>query len=737
MALQDYELKSRLGRKSSSAPSEVWYAEDSAGNPVVVKLLKSRLPADVERFAREAAYATELVSPHVAQVWESGMEPEPYIVFEYVDGKDLSKVAPIRRLWEYLRTAEAIASGLAAIHEQGIAHRDIKPDNIRYERDGHAKIVDLGIALTNTATDSRLTVVPPGTMGWMAPERREGELLDVTAEQKADIFSVGLLLAYLRTGAHPFGEDQGIIESPDRNPDLTRVDEHLRDLLGRTLERDPAQRPDAKALLHELRRLTRLVPVSPRRGIARVGQFIRKFNRAYRRRIEVAFFFVVAAVVLAIILPYVALKSWSPPSVTTRPSASASATSPPVASDGSGSCPVGQYRKNPGDAVLKFGALLPMSGPLTAQGPQQFAAVELALNDIRATKGVPGIQIVSLDGVKTDEGDPVLPTACESTDALLKKNVDIIIGPSTSAVAHKVIDRVTSAGTILFSPSNTAPEFTDYPDKGLYFRTAASDALQGRILGKVVADEGSNNVLIVTRDDPYGNGLSREVERSLQLNQVNALPVVKYDTRSTNFTDLANRVKNLHPDAIVIIGFDETAKVLSSLQSVRITPQNTKIYGTEGNMRATLPGQVAPRRQDVLKGMRGTTRLGVDEKFAKRLNDSVGGGLVEFTYAPEVYDAVIVSALATASAGTDTPAKIAEKINEVTSVGEKCTNYADCLDLVKKGIDIDYDGVSGPLEFNDAGEPCVVSYQVVEFDDKGNLVPQFLADASNLCVQVR
>jgi serine/threonine protein kinase len=730
MALQDYNRKRQFGRPSAYAPSEVWYALDTDGRPVVVKLLKSRLAADLQRFSHEAACAERLVSPHVAQVWESGMEPEPYIVFEYVDGSDLTKVAPLRNLWEYLRTAEAITAGLSAIHEQGIAHRDIKPDNVRYERDGHAKIVDLGIALTNKATGDRQTVVPPGTEGWMAPERREGRLLTVAEEQKADIFSAGLLLSYLRTGIHPFGYDQRKIDNFTEQPDLTHLDDHLCDLLGTALERDPAQRPEAEELLRGLRRLARRVPASPRRGMRRIEGPARKFIGLHRKSTTGAAVSLLAIVGLS--LTYVLFPHGSTPTPTASHSPSPVPTPPGIAI-----CPVGQYPHNSGDAVLRFGALIPKSGPLVAQGPQLFAAIELALNEVRSTPGVPGIQIVPFDDAnKVDEGDPVSDIACQSTNTLLKNGVDVIIGPATSAVTHKVIDRVTSSGTILFSPSNTAPELTDYQDNGLYFRTAASDALQGRVLGKIVSDDGNKNVLIISRDDLYGNGLSQEVERSLRQAHVNLLPAVKYDLSTPNFDPLINKVKSQNSDAIVLIGFDESAKILAGLRKAGITPQNKNIYGTEGNMRETIPVQVDPLKRDVLNGMKGTTRPQPNPNFVELLSKSAGGGLVDFTYAAETYDAVIVSALAAASAHSDNPAKIADKINDVTQGGQKCTKYAECLDAIKRGIDVDYNGVSGPLEFNDAGEPCKASYLVVKFDSRGILVPERTVEASNLCIDL-
>jgi hypothetical protein len=119
-------------------------------------------------------------------------------------------------------------------------------------------------------------------------------------------------------------------------------------------------------------------------------------------------------------------------------------------------------------------------------------------------------------------------------------------------------------------------------------------------------------------------------------------------------------------------------------------------------------GTDAPASGGELAGMKGTLPLvELSEEFKGRLLE-IDPALKDYSYAAETYDTVIVIALAVEVAKTD-GIGFASEINGVTRGGEKCTDYATCLELVKAGTDIDYDGVSGPLEFSGNGEPTQAS----------------------------
>ncbi len=159
-----------------------------------------------------------------------------------------------------------------------------------------------------------------------------------------------------------------------------------------------------------------------------------------------------------------------------------------------------------GDGTLTIGSILPQTGSLAFLGPPEFAAFDLAIQDINAAGGVLGKPIV---GIKGDSGDATTDTASKTVDSQLSQNVDAIIGAASSGVSLTVIDKITGAGVVQFSPANTSKKLSTYDDKGLYFRTAPSDILQGAVLASVIQGDGVDTVGIIARNDAYGTGSRR------------------------------------------------------------------------------------------------------------------------------------------------------------------------------------------------------------------------------------
>ena len=390
---------------------------------------------------------------------------------------------------------------------------------------------------------------------------------------------------------------------------------------------------------------------------------------------------------------------------------SGDSTTTTAASDDEG----GEAAQNTGDGTFTIGTLLPETGSLASLGPPEFAGVDLAVEDINAAGGVNGEEIPeAIDG---DSGDTSTDIASQTTDRLLSENADVIVGAASSGVSLTVIDKITGAGVIQFSPANTATDFTDYDDNGLYFRTAPSDVLQGQLLGELIAGDGNATLGILALDDPYGTGLAEFVEQSFTDSGGEVVEAVIYDPNATNFDAEVQQVADAQPDAVIVIGFDESARIINSMIEKGIGPSDIPVYGTDGNMSNTLSAQFDD--PSAIAGMKGTTPLtDLASDFTDRLLE-VDPELVDFNYAGESYDAVMITALAADIAGTDEPSAVAAEINGVTKDGEVCTTYADCLELIEAGEDIDYDGITGPLSFGDAGEPTEASFGILTFGDDG------------------
>ncbi|HEU5083019.1 MAG TPA: ABC transporter substrate-binding protein [Acidimicrobiales bacterium] len=373
-----------------------------------------------------------------------------------------------------------------------------------------------------------------------------------------------------------------------------------------------------------------------------------------------------------------------------------------------------------GDGTLHIGTVLPETGNLAFLGPPEFAAAELAVQDINAAGGVLGQDVQLSQG---DSGDTSTDVASQTVDRHLNAGVDAFIGAASSGVSFTFIDKVTGACKIQFSPANTSPDFTDYDDNGLYFRTAPSDVLQGRVLADLIVADGHESATVIALQDPYGEGLLRYTKEPLEEQGVTVDEDFVYDPFAENFDAEVQRVVEADSDALVLIGFDESARILTGLFENGFTPDSKGIYLVDGNVGNALGEQV----QASLVGVKGTLPAAeITEEFRNRLLE-VDPNLEDYSYAPETYDAVTIIALAALIAESDDAVAIGEEINGVTRDGEKCTTYEECKTMIEAGTDIDYDGPSGPQTFSDAGEPTEASFAILQYGE-GNTIDDSLTE---------
>lgn len=297
---------------------EVYLAQDTRlDRKVALKVLPVDVAANqdrMERFVREAKSAAALNHPNIAHVYEIGESGgSHFIAMEYIDGETLrEKVnrepAGLRKL---LRHLQHVAEGLAKAHAVGIVHRDLKPDNIMITNDGHAKILDFGLAKlieghgesetgrrgdtemardgdegdTLIAASPRPPVAPSvtspgvimGSVGYMSPEQAQGKTHEI--DQRSDIFSFGCILFETVTGRKPF-EGDSVIKAlhnliyepaplikdfcPEAPPDLQRI-------IRRCLAKDPDQRYQSiKEVAIELSELRRELEINsdPERSVS-------------------------------------------------------------------------------------------------------------------------------------------------------------------------------------------------------------------------------------------------------------------------------------------------------------------------------------------------------------------------------------------------------------------------------------------------------------------------------------
>jgi hypothetical protein len=221
---------------------------------------------------------------------------------------------------------------------------------------------------------------------------------------------------------------------------------------------------------------------------------------------------------------------------------------------------------------LVIGTLLPLTGNLAFLGPPEVAGAKLAIQDINAAGGVFGQPVQLVEG---DSGDASTDTATQTVDRLLQSNVNAIVGAASSGVSLTVIDAITGAGVLQISPANTSDQFTTYNDNGLYFRTAPPDTLQARALSDLIIEDGNNTVGILALNDPYGTGLADNTKQNL----IDAglaeddIVSITYDPQAANFDSEVQEMVEFNPDAVVVIGFEESSRILESLNQNGVGPQ--------------------------------------------------------------------------------------------------------------------------------------------------------------------
>jgi len=303
--LKHYRIESLLGQGGMGV---VYKALDvRLQRPVALKMLAPGLVSDPERrtrFLREAQSAAVLNHPAIAQVYDIDEADDGiFIAMEYVDGKTVTRLIADGELdlMGAIEIAHQIAGGLAKAHESNIIHRDIKSDNIMVTRDGHAKLLDFGLAKLfesgpdkaaasglpagagRTLTQAQGRTSPGavmGTISYMSPEQARGQDLD----PRSDIFSFGIVLYEMVTGELPFKggtplDTMHAIAYEEARP-VTVVRRSLSPAVHRIVVRCLRKKPedryaDAKALAADLKRLEHDLESGTRSGLPRAERFRR------------------------------------------------------------------------------------------------------------------------------------------------------------------------------------------------------------------------------------------------------------------------------------------------------------------------------------------------------------------------------------------------------------------------------------------------------------------------------
>jgi branched-chain amino acid transport system substrate-binding protein len=360
-----------------------------------------------------------------------------------------------------------------------------------------------------------------------------------------------------------------------------------------------------------------------------------------------------------------------------------------------------------GDGRLVIGALLPLTDTLL--GEPMAEAVEIAVSRINAAGGVFEQQVQL---IVVDEGSSTA-TASASIETLLDRNVDAIIGPASSLIALSTLDEIVSAGKVACSPTASALALDGFPDGDLFFRTVPSDSLQARAIAAATDQTGAQRVTLVYVDDAYGRPFADAVEASLATELIDAVERISFAADDDDLSDEAATLASSDTQVMVLLASGEDGtRFLQALDGIDTSGLATIVVND------ALRNPTAPQRiQGLDPELRGKiVGLGPQADSGNPDAPFDPPGL----FAANAFDCTNLIALAAVRADSDVPRDIARQIAQISVSGSACGTFAECVDAISSGLQIDYNGPSGVTDLLiRTGDPSRATFDRFIFDESG------------------
>jgi branched-chain amino acid transport system substrate-binding protein len=369
---------------------------------------------------------------------------------------------------------------------------------------------------------------------------------------------------------------------------------------------------------------------------------------------------------------------------------------------------------------LTIGNLVPLTGDLAPYGPAGQKAGELAAQQIDAAIQKTGsgqtVELVTEDGASDDQG------GVQAARKLIADGATCISGDYASTATVAVARSVTvPEGVMLISPASTADALSDLEDDGLFARTAPPDGLQGKALADRMEQElgglQGKTINIGARNDLYGTGFADSLEAELEDRGATVAEKIIYDPEQPSYNSEADQLTSGNPDNFVIIDFPETFAKLGPALARTGNWEPTQTFITDGLSSTDLTELVGPGETEGMLGTAPGTFSGEAPDAFDRLYKQAPGPARNLFDAP-TFDDVILCYLAAVAAGSSDGDAIAESIVDVTGPGGPKYTFEqlpEAVEALEEGEDIDYEGASGPIDWDEGGDLSRYIYDISEF----------------------
>lgn len=377
-----------------------------------------------------------------------------------------------------------------------------------------------------------------------------------------------------------------------------------------------------------------------------------------------------------------------------------------------------------GADTIKIGALMSLTGALAPYGPPIADGAKLAVKQINAAGGVLGKQlelVIRDTGTSPDIGRDAASKLVELD------HVQAIVGALSSGVTIAASSVTIPAEVVLISPASSSPAIPALDDNDYVFRTVVSDAVQGVVMGRLAIMLNYSKVSVIYVNNAYGKGLADVFTKTFKSLGGTVPASVPYEENKASYRGEVEKVTTGNPDAIFMVSYpvDGNKQIV---EAVEAGYQGKFLFsdGMKGEGVAPGPACASADKPGPIEGAYGTIASAGfhTDQFDKDYATAFGPSTVPYNY--QAYDAVMLIALAMERAGATNGQAIRDNLRAVANgPGEKIyyNEWAKAVALLKAGKEVNYEGVSGVVDFKDNGD--VAGGITIWKIDKCQVVPVF------------